>query len=43
MRTSPILRLLVMGVILVALNAPLTMMCGVGRRNSWREDLPACW
>ena len=32
MRTSPMLRLLIMGVILVALNVPLTMMCGVVER-----------
>ncbi len=28
MKTSPMLRLLIMGVILIALNVPLTMMCG---------------
>jgi inner membrane protein len=38
MRTSPLLRLLIMGAILVALNVPLTMMCGVvGERAARRE------
>lgn len=38
MKTSPILRLLVMGVILMALNAPLTMMCGVVNERAARRD-----
>ena len=38
MRTSPILRLLVMGVILMALNAPLTMMCGIVNERAARRD-----
>lgn len=42
MRTSPMLRLLVMGVILMALNAPLTMMCGVvNERAARRSDVVA--
>jgi inner membrane protein len=48
MRTSPIIRLLVMGVILMALNAPLTMMCGVvseraARRDEVVRDVSADW
>lgn len=38
MKTSPILRLLMMGVILIALNAPLTMMCGVVSERAARRD-----
>jgi inner membrane protein len=38
MKTSPMMRLLIMGVILLALNVPLTMMCGVvGERAARRE------
>lgn len=40
MKTSPMLRLFVMGVLLVALQAPLTMMCGaVSERTSRRNDV----
>ena len=40
MRTSPIARLLIMGVILMMLNVPLTMMCGVvGERASRRNQV----
>jgi inner membrane protein len=40
MRTSPILRLLVMGILLLALNVPLTMMCGVvGERAARRNEV----
>ena len=38
MRTSPMMRLLVMGVILMALNVPLTMMCGVVSERAARRD-----
>jgi inner membrane protein len=38
MRTSPMLRLLIMGAILVALNVPLTMMCGVVAERAERRD-----
>ena len=38
MKTSPIVRLLVMGVILVALNVPLTMMCGVVSERTARRN-----
>ena len=42
MKTSPIIRLFVMGVILVALNVPLTMMCGVvGERTARRNQVAA--
>jgi inner membrane protein len=37
MRTSPMLRLLIMGAILVALNVPLTMMCGVVSERAARR------
>jgi inner membrane protein len=48
MKTSPILRLLVMGVLLVALQAPLTMMCGVvsertSRRNQVANEVANNW
>jgi inner membrane protein len=48
MRTSPILRLLVMGILLLALNVPLTMMCGVvgeraARRNEVAREVSADW
>ena len=40
MRTSPIARLLIMGIILMMLNVPLTMMCGVvGERASRRNQV----
>jgi inner membrane protein len=38
MRTSPILRMVVMGVLLMALNVPLTMMCGVVNERAARRD-----
>ena len=38
MRTSPIVRMVVMGVLLVALNVPLTMMCGVVSERATRRD-----
>ncbi len=38
MRTSPILRMVVMGVLLMALNVPLTMMCGVVSERAARRD-----
>ena len=38
MRTSPIVRMIVMGVLLVALNVPLTMMCGVVSERAARRD-----
>jgi inner membrane protein len=38
MKTSPVLRLLMMGVLLVALQAPLTMMCGVVSERTSRRD-----
>ena len=42
MKTSPTLRLLIMGVILMALNVPLTMMCGiVDERESRRNEVAA--
>src|ERR1700741_2741505 len=38
MRTSPMLRLIVMGVLLMALHVPLTMMCSeVGERSTRRS------
>jgi len=48
MKTSPMLRLLIMGVILVALNVPLTMMCGVvsertARRNEVAAEVSRSW
>ena len=48
MQTSPILRLLVMGVLLIALNVPLTMMCGVvgeraARRNGVVREVSGDW
>jgi inner membrane protein len=48
MKTSPMLRLLVMGMLLVALQAPLTMMCGVvsertSRRNDVARSIAANW
>jgi inner membrane protein len=48
MKTSPVLRLLVMGVLLVALQAPLTMMCGVvsertSRRNEVAREVAGNW
>jgi inner membrane protein len=48
MRTSPMMRLLVMGVLLVALNVPLTMMCSVvsertARRNAVAADVSEDW
>ncbi len=41
MKTSPILRLLVMGILLLALNVPLTMMCGVVAERSARRQAVA--
>ena len=42
MKTSPMVRLLIMGVILMALNVPLTMMCGVvGERTARRNSVAA--
>lgn len=42
MKTSPTLRLLIMGVILMALNVPLTMMCGiVDEREARRNEVAA--
>jgi inner membrane protein len=38
MKTSPMARLLIMGVILVALNVPLTMMCSVVNERTARRD-----
>ena len=38
MRASPILRMVVMGVLLMALNVPLTMMCGVVNERAARRD-----
>ena len=38
MKTSPMLRLLVMGIILMALNVPLTMMCGVVNERTARRE-----
>jgi len=48
MKTSPMLRLLVMGIILMALNVPLTMMCGVvnertARRNQVAAEVSESW
>ena len=48
MKTSPMARLLIMGVILVALNVPLTMMCGVvsertARRNQVAAEVSESW
>jgi inner membrane protein len=48
MRTSPMMRLVVMGVLLVALNVPLTMMCTVvsertARRNSVAREVSEDW
>lgn len=48
MKTSPTIRLLIMGVILMALNVPLTMMCGVvsertARRNSVAAEVAETW
>jgi inner membrane protein len=48
MKTSPMLRLLVMGIILMALNVPLTMMCGVvsertSRRNQVAAEVSESW
>ena len=48
MRTSPIARLLIMGVILMMLNVPLTMMCGVvgeraSRRNQVVSEVSGSW
>ena len=42
MKTSPMLRLLVMGVILMALNVPLTMMCGVVERTDGAAQPGRC-
>jgi inner membrane protein len=39
--TSPIVRLLVMGVLLLMLNVPLTMMCGVVQERASRRDAVA--
>ena len=41
MKTSPILRLLVMAVLLVGLQAPITMMCGVVSERTSRRDAVA--
>src|SRR5689334_23769298 len=38
LRTSPMVRLFVMGVVLFALNAPLTMMCGVVQERAQRRE-----
>jgi inner membrane protein len=38
MWTSPIVRLVIMGILLVALNVPLTMMCGVVNERAARRD-----
>ena len=48
MKTSPMIRLLIMGVILMALNVPLTMMCGVvgeraARRNAVVSEVSGNW
>ena len=48
MKTSPTARLLIMGVILMALNVPLTMMCGVvsertARRNQVAAEVSESW
>jgi len=48
MKTSPMIRLLIMGCLLVALNVPLTMMCGVvgeraGRRNQVAAEVSGTW
>jgi inner membrane protein len=48
MKTSPILRLVVMGILLGALNVPLTMMCGVvgeraARRNEVAREVSGDW
>ena len=48
MRRSPIVRLLVMGALLLALNVPLTMMCGVvgeraARRNAVAREVSGDW
>jgi inner membrane protein len=48
MKTSPMLRLLVMGLLLFALQAPLTMMCSVvderkARRNAVVTDVSGNW
>lgn len=48
MKTSPMMRLLIMGIILMALNVPLTMMCGVvneraARRNAVVQEVSADW
>jgi inner membrane protein len=41
MRTSPVLRLVIMGVLLLVLNVPLTMMCGVVSERTARRDAVA--
>ncbi len=48
MKTSPMVRLLIMGCLLIALNVPLTMMCGVvgeraGRRNQVAAEVSSTW
>jgi inner membrane protein len=38
MKTSPVLRLIIMGVLLLALHVPLTMMCGIVSERTARRD-----